>query len=75
MQPVHGGDPGADQILATVGEHPQDLGSVIRTDRVQVIGAQAGNGHRERVGAVGLAAAATAERADSGGQLGWDVEH
>ena len=75
VQPVHGRDPLADQLLAAVGQHLQDLGDVIRADWPQVTGAQAGHGHRERVGTVGLAAAATTERADPGGQLRGDVEH
>jgi hypothetical protein len=48
---------------------------VVRANWPQAVGAQAGHGHRERVGAVGLAAAATTESADPGGQLGRHVEH
>ena len=75
VQPVHGRDPQRDDLLAAVGQHPQDLGDVIRADRLKVTGAQPGHGHRERVGVVGLAAAATTQRADPGGQLGRHVEH
>jgi hypothetical protein len=75
VQPVDGRDPVADQLLATVGQHLQNLGDVIRADWPQVMGAQAGHGHRERIGTVGLATTATAERADPGRQLRRDVEH
>ena len=43
-------------------------------DQLEVMGAKAGDGDRERIGVVGLAAAATTKRADPGRKPGRDVE-
>ena len=57
VQPVDGGDPLPDDLLPTRAEHPQDLDAVVLVNQLQVPGPQ--HGDRERVGVVGLAAAAT----------------
>ena len=66
VQPVHRRDPLGDDLLTAGGEQAQDLDGVVLVNHLQVPGPQAGNGDRERVGVVGLAAAATAQGADPG---------
>jgi hypothetical protein len=75
VQPVHGGDPLGDDLLPARAEHPQDLDGVIRSHHLQLPGPQACNGNRERVGVIGLAAAATTQRTDPGREPGRHVKH
>ena len=55
-------------------EQAQDLHGVIGSHHLQVSRSQAGHGDRERVGVIGLAAAATAEGTDPGREPGRHVE-
>ena len=75
VEPVHGGDPLGDDLLTAGGEQAQDLHAVVLVNHLQVPGPQAGNGDREGVGVVGLAAAATTQRADPGREPRGHVEY
>jgi hypothetical protein len=74
VQPVHGGDPLRHDLLTAGGEQAQDLDGVVGSHHLQVPGPQTGDGDRERVGVVGLAAAAATQRTDPGGQPGRHVK-
>lgn len=75
MEPVDGGDPLLDELLAPVGQQLQYGAGVVSGDDLQAVAAQTGHGDRVGVGIVGLATAATTQRTNSGGQVGRHVQH
>jgi hypothetical protein len=74
VQPVEGLGPGGHQILAPLGQQVQHHRLVLDADLPQPDNVAGGDGYRDRVVGVALAAVADRQHPDSGGQLGRHVQ-
>jgi hypothetical protein len=70
VEPVDGLGPGGDQVLAALGQQVKHHRLVLHADLPQPDSVAGGDGHRDRVVAVALAAVANRQHPHPGSQLG-----
>jgi hypothetical protein len=74
MEPVDGLGAGGDQVLTPLGQQVQDHRLVLHADLAQPDSVAGGDGHRDRVVGVALAAVADRQHPHPGGQGGRHVQ-